>query len=136
MINACESSDLIKSHAKWKMKLATAVACAEWLDVENIAKDNCCTLGKWLNSEDTVLKISELHHYRDCVEKHTAFHIEAAKIAEMINTKRNDEAISLLHCNTSVFNSISNAVILSIFLLFQELEEMTDLPKDFKMLET
>jgi methyl-accepting chemotaxis protein len=122
MKNICDSGDLIKSHAKWKMKLAVAIACKEKLKVGVISDDGCCTVGKWLHKKDTYSKFSHLQSYLDCMAKHTEFHIEAGKLAKLINAKKYEDALQLLDSNTSDFNHASDEVILSISNFLHELD--------------
>jgi methyl-accepting chemotaxis protein len=122
MKNICDSGDLIKSHAKWKMKLAIAVANKEKLDIGTISDDGRCTVGKWLHKKETYSKFKHLPSFLDCTAKHMEFHIEAGKVATLVNAKRYDDALQLLDSNTSDFNRASDDVTLSITNFLQELD--------------
>ena len=98
----------LKKHAEWKIKFRTAISQKETLDVTTISKDNCCDFGKWLHSEDTHPKIAHLPSYHDCVKEHATFHIEAGKVAAMINDRKYDQAETLL---LSVDSGFANASI-------------------------
>ena len=99
----------LKKHADWKVKLRTAITNKETLDVVTISKDNCCDFGKWLHSEDTHPQISHLQSYHDCVARHAEFHVEAGKVAAIINDKKYDQAQKLLGSD-SAFSNASGAV--------------------------
>jgi len=99
----------LKKHADWKVKLRTAISNKETLDVTTISKDDCCDFGKWLHSEDTHPQVSHLPSYHDCVTKHAAFHVEAGKVAAIINDKKYDQAQKLLGSD-SAFAKASGAV--------------------------
>ncbi len=99
----------LKKHADWKVKLRTAISNKEKLDVATISKDNCCDFGKWLHSEDTHPQISHLQSYHDCVARHAEFHIEAGKVATVINDRKYDLAQKLLG-SESEFSKTSGAV--------------------------
>lgn len=77
----------VQAHATWKIKFRTAINQKESMDASVIAKDNCCELGKWLYG-DGKAKWGSLNSHADCVIKHAAFHVEAGKVAAMINAKK------------------------------------------------
>lgn len=108
----------IGKHASWKVKLRSAIARQETLDAESIAKDNCCELGKWLHS-DAKAKYASTESYSPCVAAHAAFHIEAGKVAVMINAKKFAEAEALLGAGTP-YSKASTAVASAIMRLSKE----------------
>ncbi len=112
-----DSDILIASHIRWKLKLHDAIRNKATLDVTVISKDDCCVLGKWLYGSDTVSQIGRRESYRDCVERHAAFHLVAGKVAEVINAKKYDEAALLLRDGDSPFNRSSAEVVATIFKL-------------------
>lgn len=89
----------IQKHAEWKYKFRTAMTTLEPMDVATISKDNCCEIGKWLHGE---AKASHGHlgGYAKCLSAHAAFHIEAGKIAALINSHKTDEAERMLASGT------------------------------------
>jgi hypothetical protein len=97
-----------KKHAEWRVKFRTAITSKATLDAPAIAKDNCCDLGKWLHGE-AKSKYAALPSYLECVKKHAAFHTEASKIAGVINSKKYDEAQSMLGIGTG-FSAASGAI--------------------------
>lgn len=118
--SVADSDLLVASHVRWKLKLAIAIANNETLDVTTIARDDCCVLGKWLHGTDTYARISHLQSYSECMKKHAKFHLEASKVAELVNAKQYDVAQHLLNNDASDFNQASDDVVSSIFKLEKE----------------
>ena len=83
-----------KAHDDWKVKLRLAMIRHEQLDAATIAKDNACELGKWLQADG--VKHAAAPEYRECKAKHAAFHVEAGKVAKMINDGKHTEAEAAL----------------------------------------
>ena len=109
----------LKKHQDWKVKLRTAISKRETLDAVTISKDNCCDFGKWLYDENCRKKVGHLQSYQDCLTNHTAFHLAAGKVAEVINAKKYDEASEMLG-NQGDFAKASNQVGSSIMRLKKE----------------
>jgi len=80
----------IQKPAEWKYKVRSAMISLEPMDVATISKDNCCDIGKWLHGEAKTL-YGHLAGYEKCLSAHAAFHVEAGKIAALINSKKKDE---------------------------------------------
>jgi len=97
-----------KKHAEWRVKFRSAITAKATLDADAIAKDNCCDLGKWLHGEAKA-KYAKLSSYDECVKKHAQFHVEASKIARVINSKKYDEAQALLGLGSG-FSAASGAI--------------------------
>jgi methyl-accepting chemotaxis protein len=110
--------DAIAKHAEWKLKFRSAISKQETMDVDTIAKDNCCELGKWLYGEGKS-KFGHLASYSACVTKHAAFHIEAAKVAKAINSKKFQEAEAMISSG-STYSAASSAVGTAIMALKKE----------------
>jgi methyl-accepting chemotaxis protein len=87
--------DAIAKHALWKSTFSVAIATGDELDVEVIASDNCCSLGRWLHS-DAAGVINDHRTRMVCVAAHLNFHREAARVARLINSERLDDASQLL----------------------------------------
>ncbi|WP_432743769.1 nitrate- and nitrite sensing domain-containing protein [Methylobacter sp. G7] len=105
----------LDKHSEWKVKLRTAISKREEMDAATISRDDCCDFGKWLH-HDIKSHLAHEPSYADCVSKHAAFHIEAGRIANMINAKKFGEAEALLG-NGSAFVSASTAVGVAIMRL-------------------
>lgn len=97
-----------KKHAEWRFTFRSAITTKATLDAEAIAKDNCCDLGKWLYG-DAKIKFAKYPSYTECVKKHAQFHVEASKVARVINARKYDEAQALLGMGTG-FSSASGAI--------------------------
>lgn len=107
-----------QNHFLWKLKFQAAIKEHTELDVTTISSDNCCELGKWLYG-DAKLKFGLMKSYTECLQTHTAFHIAAGKVAEMINEKRYEDAEKMLE-NDSAFAVSSRDVDLAIVHLKKE----------------
>lgn len=108
----------IAKHAEWKVKFRSAIAKQDTLDAATIAKDNCCELGKWLHG-DAKLQFGKLVSHANCVAKHAAFHVEAGKVAQVINAKKYQEAEAMVGSGTP-FGAASSAVGVAIMGLKKE----------------
>ena len=106
----------MKKHSDWKVKLRAAIVNKETLDVATISKDDCCDFGQWLHHEDTHPQIAHLKSYQDCMNQHAAFHLEAGKVAAIINAKKYEQAQQLLGSESN-FSKASSAVSVSIMRL-------------------
>jgi methyl-accepting chemotaxis protein len=107
---------LVASHAYWKTKFHIAMVNGEPLDAVKISKDDCCNLGKWLHSTQAHSYIGHLQNHNECLVKHTAFHVEAGKVAEIINAKQYENAHQLLN-HASSFYHTSMALVSAIMRL-------------------
>lgn len=105
----------LEKHSEWKVKLRTAISKREEMDAATISRDDCCDFGKWLH-HGVKHHLAHEPSYGDCVSKHAAFHIEAGKIANMINAKKFSEAEAMLG-NGSAFVAASTAVGVAIMRL-------------------
>lgn len=102
----------LSAHAEWKVKLRTAIAKCETMDVAKVSADNCCELGKWLHGADKP-KLQNVAAYRDLVTKHATFHKEAGRVATEINARHMDKAAKMLEAGTP-YAMASSAVGLAI----------------------
>jgi methyl-accepting chemotaxis protein len=103
----------IKKHAEWKVKLRAAITHHEKLNATEIAKDNCCQLGQWLHSKGKA-EFGAKREYQSLVALHKAFHCEAAKVAELINDRKYDEAERSLNSGTPYAHAtgeVRNAIL-------------------------
>ncbi|MCF7986766.1 MAG: CZB domain-containing protein [Methylovulum sp.] len=115
----------IQKHAEWKTKFRTAINHHEKLDVETIAKDDCCDFGKFLYSEiDSGL--GQLSSFPSCLATHTQFHREAAKVAQAINDEHYQEAQNMMGGDSSFVNA-SIDVGVAIMRLKQDISPVADL---------
>ena len=108
----------IQKHAEWKIKFRTAIEKQETVDAATIARDDCCELGKWLHGDGRRL-FGARQSYLPCVQRHAAFHVEAAKVAQAINGKRFAQAETMLD-GDSAYAEASSAVGVAIMKLKKE----------------
>lgn len=113
---------LIASHAFWKERVCNAIANKETLDITEMLDGRLSDLGHWLDSPDDHPHVACLPSYYDLKKKNTEFHIQAARVAEYLNSKRYGAALRLTEPG-SAFESSSNAVIQTIFLLKKEFDQ-------------
>jgi methyl-accepting chemotaxis protein len=109
----------IQKHAEWKFKFRNAILSGEPLDAAAIAKDNNCEMGKWLHGEAKALYGKATSHAK-CIVSHAAFHVEAGKVAVVINAKRKEEAEKMLSAG-SAFSEASKRVGVAIIELKNEI---------------
>ena len=112
---------LIASHAFWKERVCNAILNKETLDITEMLDGRLSDLGHWLDSPQEHPHVSCLSSYHDLKKRNTEFHIQAGRVAEYLNSKRYDAALRLTDQN-SAFESASNAVIQTIFLLKKEFD--------------
>jgi len=105
----------LEKHSEWKVKLRTAISKHEEMDVATISKDDCCEFGKWLHG-DAKSRLAHHPSYSECVSKHANFHVEAGRVAAMINAKKFSQAEAMLGSGSS-FVSASTAVGVAIMRL-------------------
>jgi hypothetical protein len=108
----------IQAHVEWRIKFRSAISKQEQMDFAAIAADNCCPLGKWLHGEGKS-ELGKLKAYSVCVQKHAAFHVEAGKVAQAINSKKYAEAEAMLDVETA-YQAASLAVGIAINALKKE----------------
>lgn len=111
-------NNAIGMHIEWKTTLRNAIKQQSSLDAAVISKDNQCDLGKWLHGEARS-KHGQLASYTNCVAKHAAFHVEAGKVAEAINSKNFDAAEKMLDIGTP-YTAASKEVGVAILHLNKE----------------
>ena len=88
-------SEAINKHTDWKIKLRSAINNGETIDATALSRDSACELGKWLHGEG-MAKFSRCASFSNCASAHAGFHVEAGKVATVINAKRYDEAKQMI----------------------------------------
>jgi len=101
-------NNAVQKHAEWKVKLRSAIAKHEQMDVVTLARDDRCELGHWLHGEART-RFGQLGAHSDCVHKHQAFHDEVAKVATAVNAGRFAQAQDMLGASTG-FSKASSAL--------------------------
>lgn len=82
---------VLASHAEWKKRLHEAIVACEPLDAKTIGRHDQCPLGLWLHGEAKE-KFGHLPSFGECVGAHAIFHLEAARVAQLVNQRRYVEA--------------------------------------------
>lgn len=95
-----EISLYIAQHGMWKSRLLKSLETkSNEFDVNVVKTDNNCAFGKWLHgSISDNLKNSST--YTIIKETHAKFHIETARILQLINEGKMDEAKRSLQMDT------------------------------------
>lgn len=91
-----------ESDKELKQKFISAIESQGKLDDALIAKTDRCVLGVWLYGE-AERKYKFLKTYKPCLEAHDAFHLQATKVARVVNLGEYDDARALL-ADGSAFN--------------------------------
>ena len=81
------ADEAVRTHREWKDRLRLAMAKREILDIEAVSSDKNCAFGEWLYSERSNCRFQDADLAR-CVALHAAFHLEAARLASLINAGR------------------------------------------------
>jgi methyl-accepting chemotaxis protein len=102
----------VRAHVEWRIKFRTAISKQEPMDIAAIAADDRCPLGKWLHGEGK-REFGKLIAHSVCVQKHAAFHVEAGKVAQAIDSKKYAEAEAMLALETP-YQAASLAVSVAI----------------------
>jgi hypothetical protein len=97
----------IQAHTNWKLRLAAQcqAAASNTIDVQALAKDDVCELGKWLYGAGR--KLASDPKFKDLVDGHARFHKSAAAIAVSIQQGKKDEALALIQAPDSEFGKLS-----------------------------
>lgn len=92
------------------------MARREPLDIDTLSSDRHCAFGTWLYSAGSNSRFNDADFAR-CVALHAAFHLEAARLASLINAGRYLEADRLFAPGTA-YSEASQAFIISVRTLF------------------
>jgi len=94
-----DPDDAIRTHLDWTEAFRAAIVLGRAVQAEEVARVDRCDLGRWL--EDQGKRAYAGHPaFEDLVAAHDAFHAEAARVAELINAGRHDEAEKRLWAGT------------------------------------
>lgn len=88
-------SDAFAQHIRWIMAFKTAIETGEELDVEAISADDKCELGVWLR-DDGRNAHKNCSSFEHCVAAHSIFHVEAGRVAQIVNEQRLDDSRGLM----------------------------------------
>jgi len=105
-------SAAIAKHQAWKTTLRNAALRGEQLDVQKIRRDDCCPLGTWLHGSGRS-QWGTRPVFVALVDKHAAFHRQAAEVAQAVNAGRKDESLKMLGSGTP-FAQATQATVMAI----------------------
>ena len=105
----------IKAHADWRSRLRTAATKGDQMDADTVGRDDCCELGKWLHGEGGK-RYGAHQSFPALLEAHKAFHVEAGKVAQVINQGQGEKAESMLDGGTPFANASSEVGRLIVLL--------------------
>ena len=105
-----EVSKAISAHGMWKQTLRSAIDTGECSSTPEKVRQDCnCSLGKWLLTRiDPELHKQEI--YKEIVEIHAKFHIEASQILTLALSRKIDEANKRIKLG-SEFSQLSSQLI-------------------------
>ncbi|MBA4708271.1 CZB domain-containing protein [Aquitalea aquatica] len=101
--------DALLLHFELKLELRTAMLEGRQLDAAQIGDCCGCELGRWLHGEGMV-NCGHNSVFVQLVENHRQFHLEAARVAELINQGQFDAAREALAVGPSRYSQLSSAV--------------------------
>ena len=90
---------VLAAHQQWRITLRNAVLRGTKVDAPNIRRDDCCALGQWLYGGGG-RRWGHAPVFVRLVEVHKTFHIEAAKVAEVVNQGQLERAGQMLEAGT------------------------------------
>ncbi len=93
--------DAFNAHMLWKAIFLAATKARHPVDAHSAGRDDLCPLGQWLHG-DAKAKYAGLRPYAKCLDDHSEFHRQAARVAELINCGRFDDAAAVVE-GTSPF---------------------------------
>jgi methyl-accepting chemotaxis protein len=102
--------EAVQKHAEWKLKFRSAISKKEQVDAAMIAKDNCCQVGQWLYGEGKT-RWGSKPEFQKALEKHKAFHVQAGKVACLINAGKYAEAEASLGHGTPYASASSEVAV-------------------------
>lgn len=105
-------TDAINAHTDWKIRLRGAISDQCALDVDTIARDDCCELGRWLHGPSKE-RFGALPAHGECLASHARFHRCAADVAATINAREYVKAEQMLSAG-SRYALASRAIVLAI----------------------
>lgn len=101
--------DALLLHFEMKLELRMAMLEGRQLDCAQIADDCGCELGRWLQGEGRV-NCGQYAAFQQLVDNHRDFHLEAARVAALINQGQFDAASEALAVGPSQYSRLSSAV--------------------------
>lgn len=108
--------DVLNAHLAWNDRLKNFLEgkSDEKLDVQQIAPDNLCILGKWIYGPGEK-QFNKLKEFNELKQTHTVFHRTAGQIVAEFGKGNTDTAVNLLRGN---FRSLSSQIQLKLINLY------------------
>ncbi len=102
----------IGAHSLWKDRLRAAVESGKsTLTVEQVAADDACELGQWLNGASIPEDLRKTADFEACRELHAEFHKAAAQVMRLALSGDKAAALAALG-GESRFANLSSALTL------------------------
>ncbi|MQQ07352.1 hypothetical protein GFB49_02690 [Epibacterium sp. SM1979] len=77
--------EAMQAHAAWKQKLGDAVKTGRLPKPScDIRTNDQCSFGKWLFSLTSDPRVARSAGYQEVMKTHTVFHLEAGRVAELV----------------------------------------------------
>lgn len=114
-------TEATNAHTDWKIRLRGAISEKSTLDLDTIASDECCELGRWLHGASKG-RYGTLPAHGECLLAHARFHLRAADVAATINARNYSEAEQMLGAGTQ-YALASRAIVLAIEALRRQIGE-------------
>jgi len=114
-------TEATNAHTDWKIRLRGAISEESTLDLDAIASDECCELGRWLHGPSKA-RYGTLPAHGECLVAHARFHLRAADVAATINARSYADAEQMLGAGTP-YALASRAIVLSIEVLRRQIGE-------------
>lgn len=90
---------VIAAHQQWRVTLRNAVLKHKKLDADNIRRDDCCALGKWIYGGGGK-RWGQEPLFTELIKHHKTFHQEAGKVADTINANNMAQAGKMMENDT------------------------------------
>ncbi|WP_366913193.1 methyl-accepting chemotaxis protein [Rhodoferax sp.] len=122
----------IAKHQQWRVTLRNAVLKRTQLDANQIRRDDCCDLGKWIYGGGS-RRWGNMPDFARLVEAHKTFHNEAAKVADVANRGQSDQANQMLETGSS-FVEAGKRVVQALRDIRSRVEAGVQIPAQSKLL--
>lgn len=118
--------DALNAHIQWKSRLSKFIdgESGEALDYRTVGKDTHCALGQWIHGEGA--KFKGLREYRQLLNKHAGFHVQAAELVKRVDKGERAGAKAML---AGPFTKASNETVVAILEL-KSVIELLDTPRE------
>lgn len=103
----------IEAHQKWKVRLQAVIDgdTSETLSVEEVSRDDCCVLGKWIHGAGKQ-KFGQNELFESLQTNHAHFHICAGKVLETALTGNKAAAQAAL--GSGDFPQASQVIVMTL----------------------